>query len=837
MGNCAQGQKRPENGKEQAPKSHFSAADGSCTPESYSKNSCNDPTRKPAVLKAEDRRVANSSDDSNGICPDPHSFNIQRDEFEEYRSHTCTSPTHALAYVSASSPRRVFDGRDSLRGCPNLQDGMPFYGGETNQVNLRPGSSLSAGNAGCHFASPSYPTTMYHRERSGISPADLSSSAISPKLHDSTAQRYLSAQSSTMKPGYTGGYPSFVHPNYSFSAGNSIAHGIARGSLESPLTIDYGSQRSDGLNRSSLIIDPEHTPQKLRTVSTTPTMLLTGSSAGQRSSVGGLSGRYLVHQPYFLSSKPSPSRSSLGSTGPNSGKLSRNKGVVDTFDHQEEKFLVAIFDYETQAAEEISVRKGDKLRVLDNSDPEWWLVEHTQSGLVGYVPTSYLAMADSVEAEDWYFRSISRKDSERLLLLKGNIRGTFLIRESETTNGALSLSVRDIETQRGDTVKHYKIRKLDNGDVYITTKQILPDLKALVLHYSKNADGLCCCLTRPCPRPPPVPNDLSRLTRDQWEIPRSSLELIERLGAGQFGEVWRGKWNDSTEVAIKTLKPGTMSREDFLKEARIMKRLHHPRLVRLYAVVTAEPIYIVTELMPLGSLLHYLRDGAGQDLELRPLVDMMAQIASGMAYLEKERYVHRDLAARNILVGDNNTVKIADFGLARIIDSGSETYTAKQGAQIPIKWTAPEAALMGRFTVKSDVWSFGIVIYEIITHGKVPYPSMNNTETLQQVESGYRMPRPPNCPPTIYEMVLSMWDVVPERRPTFEFLCGYFEDYFANAERSYRPPDETHTPKTQNRLPDPHETNARWIQDENQIRLQKWENWRNSTHIPSAAAV
>ncbi|OON17389.1 putative src, partial [Opisthorchis viverrini] len=391
----------------------------------------------------------------------------------------------------------------------------------------------------------------------------------------------------------------------------------------------------------------------------------------------------------------------------------------------------------------------------------------------------------------WYFRSISRKDSERLLLLKGNIRGTFLIRASETTTGALSLSVRDTESQRGETVKHYKIKQLsDTGQVCITTKQVFPDLKALVTHYSANADGLCCCLTRPCPRPPPLPTDLSRSTRDHWEIPRSSLVLLEQLGAGQFGEVWKGRWNGSMDVAIKTLKPGTMSKEDFLKEARIMKRLHHPKLVRLYAVVTADPIYIVTELMSLGSLLHYLRDGPGRNLELKLLIDMVAQIASGMAHLEKERYIHRDLAARNVLVSENNTVKVADFGLARIIDTASETYTAKQGAQFPIKWTAPEAALLGRFTVKSDVWSFGIVIYEIITHGQTPYPSMNNTQTLQQVESGYRMPRPPACPDPVYQVMLRTWDTIPDKRPSFDSLCTYFEDYFSNAERTYKPTDQ-----------------------------------------------
>uniref|UniRef100_A0A3Q0KT01 Tyrosine-protein kinase n=1 Tax=Schistosoma mansoni TaxID=6183 RepID=A0A3Q0KT01_SCHMA len=566
-----------------------------------------------------------------------------------------------------------------------------------------------------------------------------------------------------------------------------------RSAMESPLTIDSGTHKSDKPYRSSVVVDSnrlKNLEQSGGTISTAATIFMENGSSDHHSSVGGLSTRYLVHQPYFPSSAGSSSRLSLGSVGPciNSKKI---YPLTQENSHNSEYYHVAIFDYEAHTSEEVSARKGDQLRVLDLSDSEWWLVEH--SGQVGYIPSSYLAQANSVEAEDWYFRSISRKDSERLLLLKGNIRGTFLVRASETTNGALSLSVRDTEQQRGETVKHYKIKQSsETNDVYITTKQVFPDLKSLVIHYSNQADGLCCCLTRPCPRPPPVPTDLSRLTRDQWEISRSSLKLIELLGAGQFGEVWKGKWNETIEVAVKTLKQGTMTKEEFLKEARIMKQLHHPRLVRLYAVVTAEPIYIITELMKNGSLLKYLRDGPGKELGLKPLIDMMAQIASGMAYLEKEHYIHRDLAARNILVGENNSVKVADFGLARIIDSGNETYTAKQGAKFPIKWTAPEAALMGRFTIKSDVWSFGIVIYEIITYGQVPFPSMNNTETLQQVENGYRMPCPINCPNSIYEIMLNTWDAKPECRPTFAFLCNYFEDYFTSAELSYRPADHHH---------------------------------------------
>ncbi len=163
-----------------------------------------------------------------------------------------------------------------------------------------------------------------------------------------------------------------------------------------------------------------------------------------------------------------------------------------------------------------------------------------------------------------------------------------------------------------------------------------------------------------------------------------------------------------------------MDPRDFLTEAQIMKKLRHPKLIQLYAVCTLEePIYIITELMRHGSLLEYLQ-GKGRTLKLPQLIDMAAQIASGMAYLETQNYIHRDLAARNVLVTDNNIVKIADFGLARLIKE--DEYEARVGARFPIKWTAPEAAHYSKFSIKSDVWSFGILLTELVTFGRIPYP-------------------------------------------------------------------------------------------------------------------
>ncbi len=220
---------------------------------------------------------------------------------------------------------------------------------------------------------------------------------------------------------------------------------------------------------------------------------------------------------------------------------------------------------------------------------------------------------------------------------------------------------------------------------------------------------------------------LSYNMADKWEIDRSAVKFSKKLGAGNFGEVWQGLWNGTTPVAIKTLRTGTMEPEAFLKEAEIMKKLIHPKLVQLYAVCSRdEPIYIITELMTKGSLLEFLHGEGRNVLDMAKMIDVSAQVAEGMAFLESHGFVHRDLAARNVLVGDGLVIKIADFGLSRVLVE--DIYEAHEGARFPIKWTAPEACLENKFSIKSDVWSFGILLTEITTYGRIPYPGMNNAE-------------------------------------------------------------------------------------------------------------
>ena len=163
-------------------------------------------------------------------------------------------------------------------------------------------------------------------------------------------------------------------------------------------------------------------------------------------------------------------------------------------------------------------------------------------------------------------------------------------------------------------------------------------------------------------------------------------------------------------------------------------------------------------------------------MKLPELIDIAAQTTSGMAYLESQHYIHRDLAARNVLIKEYNTVKVANFHFARKVKDHVH-YTTIVETMAHIKWTAPEAVLFYHFSIKSNVWSFGILLSELITHGQVPYPRMTNQEVVTKVEQGYRMPPPPRCPDPLYQIMLDCWKHDPDERPTFEYLKWKLENY------------------------------------------------------------
>ncbi|XP_065839317.1 uncharacterized protein [Oscarella lobularis] len=263
-------------------------------------------------------------------------------------------------------------------------------------------------------------------------------------------------------------------------------------------------------------------------------------------------------------------------------------------------------------------------------------------------------------------------------------------------------------------------------------------------------------------------------------LERSSVELKEVLGTGEFGTVERGIWTDKDSkrpvvVAVKTLKSESKENKvKFLQEAAIMGQFSHRNVLVMYGVVlTGKPLMVVLEILPKGDLKQYLQSIASEDtlpLDLPArFVQMARDIAAGMEYLAKRCFVHRDLAARNVLLDEKLVCKIADFGLSRDLSDGS--YYVTKGGQIPIRWTAPEAISFRKYSTSSDVWSYGIVLYEIWTVGKRPYGQRKNNAVIDLLETGYRLPPPPGCSYAIYELMIECWNPDHHKRPTFNAIA------------------------------------------------------------------
>ncbi|XP_051561850.1 ephrin type-A receptor 2a isoform X3 [Myxocyprinus asiaticus] len=272
------------------------------------------------------------------------------------------------------------------------------------------------------------------------------------------------------------------------------------------------------------------------------------------------------------------------------------------------------------------------------------------------------------------------------------------------------------------------------------------------------------------------------------EIHPSHITKQKVIGAGEFGEVYRGSLKVpgrcEVAVAIKTLKPGytEKQRQDFLSEASIMGQFSHKNIIRLEGVITKfKHAMIITEYMENGALDQYLRDHDG-DFSSYQLVGMLSGIAAGMKYLSDMNYVHRDLAARNVLVNGNLECKVSDFGLSRVLEDFPEgTYTTT-GGKIPIRWTAPEAIAYRKFTSASDVWSFGIVMWEVMSFGERPYWDMSNHEVMKSINEGFRLPAPMGCPSAVNQLILQCWMQDRSKRPRFVDIVNLLEKLLQNPE-------------------------------------------------------
>ena len=354
-----------------------------------------------------------------------------------------------------------------------------------------------------------------------------------------------------------------------------------------------------------------------------------------------------------------------------------------------------------------------------------------------------------------------------------NPHGSYLVRNSETNPGQYVLSLRD-----GRTARHYRIKKQIDGAFFLQGdggKTTFKTIVELISHYQQNAKGLPVRLIHPCIILGEHENADHQLAQ-KWEIDRRRIKHIQKQWEGEFSAVWEGLLDENKPVAITTRSP-EMTRLNFLQMMSIMIKLHnHPRLaIYLCGVCTKEePMYIITEPLEFGSLLDYLHKKS----ELPPshlLIDVSSQVAEGMMYLEEQNCVHRNLKAKNILIKANNpdltvNCKIANFERAKMIGENNIFEAAHNETWTTYKWTAPEAAIQKKYSIKSDVWSFGIVLYEIITSGRSPYPGMADAVVLKKVQQGYRMPQPHECPLSLYHIMRDCWHIEPWNRPTFTAL-------------------------------------------------------------------
>ncbi|CAB3239449.1 unnamed protein product [Arctia plantaginis] len=281
---------------------------------------------------------------------------------------------------------------------------------------------------------------------------------------------------------------------------------------------------------------------------------------------------------------------------------------------------------------------------------------------------------------------------------------------------------------------------------------------------------------------------------DKWEFPRHRLKIFHIVGEGAFGQVWRaqaidiaGKKGEQT-VAVKTLKENASEKEkiDLLQELLVMKNLgYHPNVVQLIGCCTEkEPTLVIMEFVSLGKLQQFLRDSraerhygnthGSQFLTSQDLTKFAFQVARGMEFLSSQGIIHRDLAARNVLITEDRVCKVADFGFARDI-ADTHVYERKSDGRLPIRWMAPESLYDNIFSVKSDIWSFGILLWEIVTLGSTPYPGLSANEVMKKVIEGYRLEKPEHCHRELYNIMYYCWEAEPNARPDFTDIVLRFE--------------------------------------------------------------
>ncbi|KAM4629281.1 megakaryocyte-associated tyrosine-protein kinase [Polymixia lowei] len=409
---------------------------------------------------------------------------------------------------------------------------------------------------------------------------------------------------------------------------------------------------------------------------------------------------------------------------------------------------------------ELAYRKGDILTILDTGTKKgYYKARHNATGEEGLITLTNVREREAIRVDPslslmpWFHGKIS--GPEAVCKLRPVEDGLFLVRESIRHPGDYVLCV----SVSGEVI-HYRVMYRDNK-LTIDNTQYFYNLIDMIEFYSKNKGAIATILLKPKDKEGAKSAELE-LSKTGWLLDIRKLTLGESIGEGEFGAVYEGQYMDQ-RVAVKNIKCDVTA-QDFLQETTVMTKLQHKNLVRLLGVILHNGLHIVTELMTKGNLVNFLRTRGRSVINTAQLLRFALDVCEGMEYLESKRLVHRDLAARNILVSDEGVAKVSDFGLTKLDCKTSDN------VKLPVKWTAPEALKKEKFSTRSDVWSYGVLLWEIFSYGRQPYPKMSLKEVKERVEEGHRMDAPEDCPPGVYSLMMTCWEKEPRRRPSFHKL-------------------------------------------------------------------
>ncbi|XP_062306814.1 megakaryocyte-associated tyrosine-protein kinase [Osmerus eperlanus] len=426
---------------------------------------------------------------------------------------------------------------------------------------------------------------------------------------------------------------------------------------------------------------------------------------------------------------------------------------------------VAKGDHSKPKAGELAYRKGDILTILEAGlmRGSYWARTNV-SGAEGVISSANVREREAIRIDPslslmpWFHGKIS--GPEAVSKLRPMEDGLFLVRESVRHPGDYVLCV----SVSGEVI-HYRVMYRDNK-LTIDNNQYFYNLRDMIEFYSKNKGAIATILQKPKDKEGTRSAELE-LSKTGWLLDIRKLVLGKCIGEGEFGAVYAGEYMGQ-QVAVKNIKCDVTA-QAFLQETTVMTKLQHKNLVRLLGVILNDGLHIVTELMAKGNLVNFLRTRGRSIISTVQLLHFALDVCEGMEYLESLKLVHRDLAARNILVSDEGMAKVSDFGLAKVDCKTSDN------AKLPVKWTAPEALKKEKFSTRSDVWSYGVLLWETFSYGRQPYPKMSLSEVRQHVEQGYCMEAPEDCPAGVYLLMRSCWEKEPRRRPSFHKLRDKLE--------------------------------------------------------------